>query len=470
MSLWFSPALPLSALILLFLVAPLSGCLQGGEAEAKNQSSRPNNKNGPINVDTAIAVRGQLQTEPEYTGTTSPWREVSLKAQAEGQLQSLRVDVGDRVEQGEILAQLDDDLLQGSLNQAQAEKAAQNSALATAQSQVGDAQIKVEQARLQLQQAQADILRLQATTQTRIEQARLEAQQTQADAERYGKLAQEGATAAQIAEQSRTKARQAQQILRQEQVNAQQQLSQTRTAAQTAAKILRSAQAQVKITQQQVKAAQAQVKAQKALLEQSQTRRAYATLRSPLTGKVLQRSSEPGNLVQAGTEILKLGDFSRIKIRFNLTDKNLGQVRLGQKVRVRLDAYPEQEWSGRISRISPVANPQSRLVPLELTIDNPQGKIGAGLLARVQLLADAEPEVVIPSSAVQGENKVFIVARQGPSPKVEARTVKIGNSSNGQVEILRGLAPGDRYVVRSSEPLQEGKVVNISALSSTPQP
>ncbi|BFM39709.1 efflux RND transporter periplasmic adaptor subunit [Synechocystis sp. LKSZ1] len=455
---------PLTLLGLLGL--SLSGCQLWSQVEAQTQPrSRP--EQGPTAVDVARATPGQLRADIEYTGTTRPLREVSLKAQVEGQLRELTVDVGDAVQAGQVLARLDDTLLRGSVNQAQAEKAAQRSAVASAQSQVGDAQIKVDQARLQLQQAQADILRLETTLKTRIEQARLEAEQTRIDAERFSTLAQEGAATAQIAEQSRTKAKQAEQILRNEKVSAEQQLSQARTTAQTAAKVLRSAEAQVKVAQQQVTAAEAQVKAQKALISQSQTRQAYATLRSPIAGKVLQRSSEAGNLVQPGTEILRLGDFSQVKVALEISELQLAKVRLGQAVDVKLDAFPNRTWPGTVSRISPAADPQSRLIPIELTLANPDGKIGSGLLARVSFPQSDPTRVVIPQEALQGQNQVFILQGQNERTTVQARTVKPGASANGKVEILTGLAPGERYVLRSSRPLRPGQAVRLSALSDS---
>ncbi|MFM8295828.1 MAG: HlyD family secretion protein [Microcystaceae cyanobacterium] len=277
--------------------------------------------------------------------------------------------MGDSVVSEQTLAYIEDDLLTGAVNQAQAEKMAQRSGVLTAKSQVGDATIKVEQARLQLQQASADILRLQNSLNARIEQARLEVQQTQSDARRLQQLAQEGATPLQQAEQAQTKARQAQETLRNAQASAEQQISQARTTAKTAAKILSSAEAQVKIEQQKVAAALAQVTAQKALINQAKTRQNYATVRSPFAGKVLAKSSEPGNLVQPGTEILQLGDFSRLKIDVQVSELQLNQIQLQQTVAVKLDAFPDQSFTGIVTRISPAADPRSRLIPVEITLN-----------------------------------------------------------------------------------------------------
>jgi RND family efflux transporter MFP subunit len=449
-----------------FLGSLLNGCerfWQGVQAQPRPPEERAENQS--IAVDVAIAKLGKLRPDIEYTGTTEPIKEVSLRSQVEGQLRQLKVDVGDEVKEGQILAQLDDNLLEGAVNQARAEKAAQNSEVVSAQSQVGDALIKVEQARLQLQQAEADVLRLQTSLHTRIEQARLEVEQTQADAARLSQLAGEGAAATQIAEQAQTKAKQAQQILRNEQVSAEQQISQAKTAAQTAAKILRSAQAQVEIEQQKVAAAEAQVKAQKALITQAKTRQSYATLRSPISGKVLQRSSEQGNLVQPGTEILKLGDFSRIKIAVEVSELYLSRVKMGQLVNIKLDAFPNQKFGGVVSRISPAANPNGRLVPIEITLNNTQGSISGGLLARVSFAQDQDNRIIIPETALQEDSTVFVVKGGGEKSTVEKRPVTVGKKANGQLEILSGLSAGESYVVRSNKPLKNGSVVRLSVLS-----
>ncbi|WP_228015652.1 biotin/lipoyl-binding protein [Synechocystis salina] len=226
--------------LLSLLSFSLMGCGNLWEQNVKAQTEN-NESNQAIAVDVALAKPGGLGGELEYTGTTAPVREVSIKAQIEGRLQKLLVDVGDRVQGEQVLAEIEDDLLLGAVDQAKAEKMAQRSEVLTAQSQVGDAKIRVEQARLQLQQAQADITRLETSLNARIEQARLEVDQTQADAARFRLLAEEGAGGAQQAEQAETRARQAKEILRNEQASASQQLSQAQTAAKTASQILNSA-------------------------------------------------------------------------------------------------------------------------------------------------------------------------------------------------------------------------------------
>lgn len=463
------------------LVVGQSGCTR---ASRGNNDPRPGEQGGPVAVDVVLAREGELRPELEYTGTTRATREVGLRAQTEGRLLSLAADVGDRVRRGQVLARLDDDLLQSALNQAEAELASRQSEVAAAQTQVGAAQTQVEQARLNLGQQRAD-------------------------AARYEFLAREGAGARQIAEQ-------------------------TRTAARTAAQVLRSQGQQVGNLQAGVRAAQARVSAQRAVIAQARERLSYAVLRSPIDGFVTAKLSEEGNLVQPGGEVLRVGDFGVVQVDVQVSELELGRVSLRQAVRVRLDAQGGQEFAGRVDRISPQADPLTRLVPVTITLPNPDNRIGGGLLARVRFGRAAQQRIVLPDTAFQsargpgggrgqaggggappsagaeregggirveearasttdgrGEETtetVFALVgegrpveegnreRRGDNPQaprvparvytVEPRQVRVGARADGQAEILDGLRVGERVVSRGVGPLRAGAEVRPSVLSA----
>lgn len=417
------------------LLIPLSGCgiFSKADAEAPRQQNGGAARGGPTPVDVAIAKTGSLQEDVEFTGTTQPLREVSLRSQVEGQLLDLLVDAGDTVNQGQTLAQLDASLLTTAVAEAQAELAARESEVAQAEAEVNEARTQVEEARLQLQQAQSDASRLQ-------------------------QLLGEGAIAAQQAEQAQTEAR-------------------------TAAQALRSAQEQVRTRQQAVVAAQGRVAAQRAVVAEANERQSYARLSSPVTGVVLRRELDPGTLVQPGAEILRLGDLSSAKVIVNVADKQLSSIRQGQDVKVSLDAFPNQVFSGEVTRITPVAN--ALYVPVEVTIPNENGRVGSGLFARVSFTQARSQRVVVPESAIQSERgqqgqqsqqarrqpnssaTLFVVDSSAPEPKVVTRSVTIGQQANGKVEILSGLRAGEEFVARSGRPLKDGASVRLSMLSET---
>ncbi|MFM7425979.1 MAG: efflux RND transporter periplasmic adaptor subunit [Elainella sp.] len=402
----------------------LTGCnaVPKGEAQPTGRGGDPN---APAAVESAVAAPGVLEAAIEYTGTTIPVREVSLRAQTEGRLLELGADVGDRVNQGQVLGQVDSRLLLALVGQERAELAALESEVAQAEAEVSDARAQVEQARVALAQAQSDAQRLQS-------------------------LASQGAITEQAAEQAVTGSR-------------------------TAAQVLRSAQEQVRTRQQGVAAAQRRVAAQQATLVEVEAREAFAQLTAPISGAVLQKASEPGDLVQPGDEVLTLGDFSAVKVRVQVSELELGNLRVGQAAQVRLDAFPNRSFQGQITRISPAAEPTARLIPLEVTIPNPNRQIGSGLLARVQFEAGQTGQrVIVPESALQKGNdasqvSLFVLQGSGETATVSERRVTLGRMLNNQVEIQSGLRAGEAFVIRSSRPLKNGESVQLSILSETGQ-
>jgi HlyD family secretion protein len=244
-----------------------------------------------------------------------------------------------------------------------------------------------------------------------------------------------------------------------------------------------------------VRAAERRVIAQQALVAQEQERQSYSTLVSPVSGAVLSRVTEPGDLALPGSEVLRLGDFSRIKVEVQISELELAGIQVGQPVQVRLDALPDQTLSGEVTRISPAADPTARLIPVEVTIPNPDGRIGSGLLARVNFAQQVAERVVVPLTAIEiggeaessdaespqaeasaaeqsdeqaGETATIFVLEGSPEePTVAARTVRLGDRADGQVEILSGLEPGDQYVARSSGNLEDGAAVRLSLISET---
>ncbi|MFP4009883.1 MAG: efflux RND transporter periplasmic adaptor subunit, partial [Spirulinaceae cyanobacterium] len=136
------------------------------------------------------------------------------------------------------------------------------------------------------------------------------------------------------------------------------------------------------------------------------------------------------------------------------------------------DAFPDRTFTGEIARISPVADPVSRQIPVEVTLPNPNGNITSNLLARVSLQEGVSPRVVIPESALNNREDqqatIFVISDSAESEAtVSAKTVTIGEIANGKAVIVAGLQPGDRFVVNSSQPLEEGDTVRLSILSES---
>jgi len=434
-----------------------SGAGRNGGGAARNPS-----------VDVVLARAGLLREELEYTGTTRPTREISLRSRSEGRLISLNVDVGDPVHRGQELGRVDDTLQRTTLRQVEAELASRQSEAAAARNDVADARTQVEQARADLYQKEADFKRVY-------------------------RLWGEGYEAKQTAERAQTAARMARQVLK-------------------------STQAQVSSALSAVRAAEGRVAAQKAAVAQERERLSYSVLRSPIDGAVTARFVQAGDLVQNGADVVRVGDFRLTQVDVQVSELELKHVAVGQLARVRLDARGGVELRGRVDRISPQADPVSRLVPVTVTLSNEAGLVGAGMLARVRFGAVGVDGVLIPEAALQlggrrgGEGagaggapngappladrgsdvegvqtaSAFVLVGEGrpagaadnaaseaaPTDftrrlyRVESRPIRIGARGDGQVEVLEGLAAGDRVVSRSTAPLKDGMEVQPSILSA----
>jgi HlyD family secretion protein len=417
---WYQGKRGWSSLMLVGVLAlTASSCSQPLPPPTQAQASGEQGQQRPVVVDVATAESVDAGRRV-YTGTSRPARQVSLRSQAEGRLLSLTRDVGDVVQQGQVVGRLDSVLLQTAVGEAQAELAARQFEVSRAEAELADIRTAIEQARVRLQQASNDAQRLQS-------------------------LADQGAVSTQEAEQAQTTLR-------------------------TAEQALQSSQEQVRTRQQSVAAAQQRVEAQRSILRETQQRLSFANLTASLTGVVLERTAEPGDLVLPGEAVLTLGDLSEIRVVVEVADSNLSEFSLGQSVNLQFDAFPGEAFTGQVSRISPVADSTSRLLPVEITLANPGSRIGSGLLARVTGTGAESTAVSVPESALENaenrDNQIFVVIEADGARVVEARSVQVGDRADGQVTLLGGLSPGEQYVVRSSQPLEAGQTVELSLLSA----
>lgn len=410
------------SIIILLLVLPLGGCVFEKKIEAQEDTSIPLEKRIP-SVDVIQVKEGFLNPVREYIGTTEPIKENVLRSQAEGQILTLTVDIGDKVAQGQIIAKLDDTLLKASLNKAESELASLNSAVTEAQADVISAQAEVK------------------STQVRFAQA-------QVDANRLEELYKEGAIAKREVELAQTE-------------------------VETAKQAVKSAESQVKVKQAAVETAKGRITSQKAVIQEEKKRLNYTQIKAPSSGYVLEKLTEEGNLIQPGGEIIKIGDFSQVKVTVNISELDLNNLKLGKTVDVKLDAFPQETFKGIINRISMAANQDSRQIPVEILLSNQEEKIKSGLLSRVTFSPTQKPPIIVPENALKVNNPrentlsntLFILDNSHDNkPQVLTRQVTLGERKNGQVEILSGISPDDRVVVRSSGKLENGSVVKLSAI------
>jgi cobalt-zinc-cadmium efflux system membrane fusion protein len=174
------------------------------------------------------------------------------------------------------------------------------------------------------------------------------------------------------------------------------------------------------------------------------------SLTSPISGIVVERNATVGATVGSDATLFKIIDISRVWIDANVFEKDLERVRRGQEVKVTVPAFPGSTFSGRVTLISSVVDPESRSVKIRTEVPNPDGRLKPDMFANVEIITDVHRTAIsIPQSALLddgGKKVVFVVAGSG----YEKRAVTVGIQSNDHVEILEGLQAGDKVVVKGN--------------------
>jgi len=202
-------------------------------------------------------------------------------------------------------------------------------------------------------------------------------------------------------------------------------------------------------------------------------------VRAPFDGELGVRHVEVGQFLTAGTQIVTLTDLAILYANFTVTEKESGQLKVGQTVRVSVDAYPGRTFEGKINAIEPQIATDTRNIRVQATLDNPDHILKPGMFATTTVVLPDKPAVVtVPETAVDYTlygDSVFLItekkADDGKTSLTAVRTfVRTGNRIHGRAEILSGLKPGDRVVAVGQLKLQSGAAVAISTDQPPPIP
>src|SRR5712691_1227312 len=202
-------------------------------------------------------------------------------------------------------------------------------------------------------------------------------------------------------------------------------------------------------------------------------------VRAPFDGELGVRKVEVGQYLTAGTQIVSLTDLSELYANFTVTEKDSGQLKVGQTVRVVVDAYPGRNFEGKITAIEPQISADTRNIRVQATIANPEHILKPGMFATTTVvLPDKPPVITVPETAV--DYTLFCFSDLATTEKKEddgktslsaVRTfVQAGNRVDGRAEILKGLKAGDRIVAVGQLKLQSGAAVTISPDPAPPMP
>jgi RND family efflux transporter MFP subunit len=236
------------------------------------------------------------------------------------------------------------------------------------------------------------------------------------------------------------------------------------------------------VARRDLETAQSRVAAQQAALDQARAQLAtasrqldQATVRSPMAGVVAQRAVSTGDVVTPGATLYQVIDPSSIRLSASVPSDQLGALATGQAVRFTVHGYPDETFTGQISRIAPSADPTTKQIAILAEMPNPSRRLLVGLLARGRIASQRATGVVIPVAAIDTRTTPPAVLRvsggtgsgaTASGPTIERVPVKLGLRDPLRDEVIvTGIAPGDRIVARAAAAPPPGSRVALAPSS-----
>ena len=369
--------------------------------------SRPASEIDPSRLTTV--QRGDLARSVVAIGKIEPISKVEIKSKANGIIKEIKVQIGDVVQEGQILVELDKDNLQARLHEARA-------ALLGAQANVKAAQAEFDK----------------------------------------NKIEAEGVDIA-FARRNRDRAEQ----LAKDGLLPQSNLDDSRLAVEVAENRQRAAKAQLSVTQARVSQAEATVAQSEAAVERAEEELGNATIRSPIKGMVLSRDLEIGspvssilNLGAGATLVMVLGDIHEVFVRGKVDESDIGLVKLELPARIRVETFKDRQFAGRVTQISPLGVEKDNVVSFEVrvSIDNASGALRANMSANAEIvLEEHKGTLMVPEKAViydTQRNASVEAPAPGTRSGKETKAVKVGLSNGTKTEIVQGLTDGQKVILQ----------------------
>lgn len=230
---------------------------------------------------------------------------------------------------------------------------------------------------------------------------------------------------------------------------------------------LRELNAQKLIPTSQLDAQRGSMDAAKARLDVVRARLADRVITAPFAGVLGFRQVSPGTLVTPGTTIASLDDISVMKLDFTVPESFLSALAVGQAVSARSSAWPDREFTGTVRTIESRVDPVTRAVTVRAEIPNRDRALRPGMLLTLRVFQPERQALVIPEISVIQVAQDAHVFRVKADDTVEQVDVKLGQRRGGEVEVVEGLAAGDRIVVDGTVKLRPGARV-VEATPSAP--
>ncbi|MFQ2051256.1 efflux RND transporter periplasmic adaptor subunit [Aeromonas veronii] len=228
------------------------------------------------------------------------------------------------------------------------------------------------------------------------------------------------------------------------------------------------------ISKEQLDEAEAAYRSLEADIESLKATIARREVRAPFSGVVGLRNVFLGQYLQPGTDIVRLEDTSVMRLRFTVPQTDISKIKLGQTIKINVDAYPQTQFDGHITAIEPAVNFQSGLIQVQADIPNNDGQLRSGMFARASIiLPTVKDQIVIPQTAISftlyGQN--VYVLKEGEETDKEGNKVKVlrakqvvvkaGERRGNDVHVLSGILAGDQIVLSGQVRLSNDTKVHV---------
>jgi len=183
---------------------------------------------------------------------------------------------------------------------------------------------------------------------------------------------------------------------------------------------------------------------------------------APFAGVVDRLLMEKGEFVDIGTALARLVQVHKVKVCVGIPERDIRHFASGDLVRVVFDALPDQEFEGRIHRIATTADMVTHTFDAEIELDNPEGHLKPGMMARASLMRNKHPDsIVIPifASVLLDEDRYVFVVEDG---KARLRKIKVGIVQGSSVQVTSGLSEGELLVVAGQYDARDGEPVQVT--------
>ncbi|HEV8383677.1 MAG TPA: efflux RND transporter periplasmic adaptor subunit [Candidatus Acidoferrales bacterium] len=360
----------------------------------------------PIDVRVFTVTERSVPRSVQAVGSLFPLEESVVSSQVEGRVEKVLSDVGDRVGQGQVLVTLDPVELRYELDRQRA---------------------AVLQVRARLGLGPADPLPRDPSQVASVQRAAAD----MFDAEQ--------------------KFRRAEQLYK-EKLISQQQLDE-------ASSRYKGARATHDLALQEVEQLKAQLQSSETAVRLAEKKLADASIRAPFPGSIKQRRVSAGEFVRVQSPIAVVVRTDTLRARLAVPEKWAGVVKTGAPVEVHVEAFPNEAFHGKVSRINPAVAQETRTFEVEALIPNGDNRLKPGFFIQATIPSDlTEKVLMVPERAVSyryGIYKVFVLK----DSKVEEREIQAGARKDAQMEILKGLAAGERVAMAVKGELFSGAVV-----------